>query len=49
MKRSHPLNYLALGVALGAGVGVAMHNLAIGVAFGLIVGAAFSARARRGQ
>jgi len=43
-KIKHPNSMLGLGVALGAGIGVAMDNLAVGVAIGLSLGLAFRQR-----
>ncbi len=34
--------YMGIGVALGAGIGVAMHHLVIGIAVGVVIGAAMS-------
>ncbi len=50
MKRSlRPGSALALGVAIGTAVGVAMDNIAIGLALGVSVGAALESRAWRGR
>ena len=34
---------VALGLAFGAGIGAALHNIAVGVAVGLLFGAALGA------
>ena len=41
--------FVALGLALGAGLGIAFHQFAIGVAVGLTFGAVISALVRRRQ
>ena len=38
--------WLGIGVALGAGAGVATHNIGLGVALGVAIGAVLSFRAK---
>ena len=38
----HPVTWVGAGLAVGAGVGVAMDNIALGVGLGLFVGALIS-------
>lgn len=40
-------NMIGVGLALGAGIGVALDNIAVGVAVGLAVGAALDSRRKR--
>ena len=47
MKKNQAGYWLAVGVALGAGIGVALHNIAIGVAIGAGVGVAMMAAGSR--
>ncbi len=40
-------NWLAIGIALGSAIGVAMDNLAVGIAVGTIIGALLDSLSRK--
>jgi len=37
-KKKRPPMYIGVGLALGAGIGVALDNIAVGIAVGLAIG-----------
>lgn len=39
-KRKRPPRYIGAGLAIGAGVGIALDNIAVGIAIGLAIGVA---------
>jgi hypothetical protein len=43
-KKAAPLAFwIPIGVAVGAGIGVALHNIPVGVGFGVAIGAVIGA------
>lgn len=47
--KKRPVKMLGLGIAIGAGVGVALENIPMGVALGVAIGAGLEAKRRRAQ
>jgi hypothetical protein len=45
----NPYSWLAVGVAVGSGIGVATGHIALGVGVGLVLGAAGAIISKRGE
>jgi len=45
--QKRPASWVGIGLAIGAGVGVALDNLALGISIGMLIGAGISLQQSR--
>ena len=45
--QKRPASWIGIGLAIGAGVGVALDNIALGISIGMVIGAGISLQQSR--